>query len=44
MSHKVTNCSYCDEKLGELEYLFANKYVHEMPLCAKCIEIQISTR
>ena len=44
MSFKVTNCSYCNEKLGELEYLFANKYVQEIPMCAKCIEIQFSTR
>lgn len=30
-------CSYCNEKLGELEELFAKKYVNEMPLCAECI-------
>ena len=37
MSHKVTNCSYCNEPLGELEQLFADKYVNEIPLCAICI-------
>jgi len=44
MSHKVTNCSYCNETLDELEQLSANKYVHEIPLCAQCIEIQLSKR
>ena len=40
----MTECSYCNERLGELEQLFADKYVNEIPLCAKCIEIQFSTR
>jgi len=34
----IKNCSYCNEQLGELEKLFANKHVHEMPLCSECIE------
>ena len=33
----MTECSYCNEKLGELEQLFADKYVNEIPLCAQCI-------
>ena len=34
------DCSYCNEPLGELEELFAQKYVQEMPLCAQCINTQ----
>jgi len=33
----MSECSYCNEPLGELEQLFADKFVHEMPLCAQCI-------
>ena len=34
------DCSYCNEPLGELEELFAQKYVQEIPLCAQCINTQ----
>jgi len=36
----VTKCSYCNEPLDELEQLFAQKYVQEIPLCAGCIQTQ----
>jgi len=36
----MTECSYCNEPLDELEQLFADKYVHEIPLCAQCIQLQ----
>lgn len=34
------NCSYCNEPLAQLEELFAQKYVQEIPLCAQCIQTQ----
>jgi len=36
----MMNCSYCNEPLDELEELFAQKYVQEIPLCAQCIQTQ----
>ena len=36
----ITECSHCNEPLDELELLFAQKYVQEIPLCAQCIQTQ----
>lgn len=34
------DCSYCNEPLDELEELFAQKYVQEIPLCVQCLQTQ----